>query len=70
MGHCKACEYWEPGEGWFCQSDRGYCNQPTGGEDQPVKPERGQGGHGEPGDPGRLKTGPNYGCIHFIKKVG
>lgn len=67
-GTCDTCMFWEPGEGYFCQQDRGYCHQPTGDVDQPVKPERGAHGHGEPGDPGILKTGPKYGCIHFSPK--
>lgn len=68
-GKCKDCKMWEVGEGYFCSTSQGYCNQPTGGENQPQKPAEGQRGHGEPGAPGRLITGPTFGCIHFIRKA-
>lgn len=65
---CNMCKNWEPGEGYFCPKDKGYCNAPTGGPDQIIKPDRGAAGHGEPGDPGRVKTGPLFGCINAIEK--
>lgn len=65
MGKCKDCKSWEPGEGYFCPTTKGYCNFPTGGDDQLVQPDKGQAGHGEPGSPGRVKSGPNFGCINF-----
>lgn len=69
MGLCRDCKYWEPGEGYFCPSTRGYCNQPTGGDNQPVKPINGAAGHGEPAEPGRLKTGPLFGCNTFVSRI-
>lgn len=68
METCNKCKQWEPGEGYWCSSERGYCNQPTDRADQPSKPAQGAAGHGEPGAPGRLQTGPLFGCIHFISK--
>jgi hypothetical protein len=67
MNTCNMCEYWEPSEGYFCPSNKGYCNQPCGGNTQPQQPAQGAQGHGEPGAPGRLITGPLFGCIHFVQ---
>lgn len=69
MGLCRDCKYWEPGEGYFCPTTRGYCNQPTGGDNQPMKPCNGAAGHGEGAEPGRVKTGPTFGCITFVSRI-
>lgn len=68
MKTCDNCKLWEPGEGWFCSKERGYCNQPLNGVDQPTQASRGAHGHGEPGDENRLRTGPKFGCINFVPR--
>lgn len=72
LGFCQDCKHWKPGEGWDCPTTHGYCNRfkkdwevPL---DEVIKPPSGPGGHGEPGTPPILRTGPLFGCIKFELK--
>lgn len=74
-GLCKDCRKWEVGDGWYCPKTHGYCNRfkaegwrselPM---DEILKPGDGPAGHGDGGEPGRVKTGPLFGCIKFEAK--
>jgi len=70
MNTCDTCRHWGPGDGYHCRKPYGYCMRPMWkgwGDKIPLddceQPERGACGHGDPGSPGLLRTGPKFGCL-------
>lgn len=69
MNKCKTCKFWERGGGYFCPLELGCCNRFKSPSymrrlDEIAVPGSVSGGHGEGNQEGRVKTGPEFGCIH------